>query len=135
MAFKISNNKPKDICVAYRCLNKRKTKDRFCSKHRHRYKKENNQIAHVFDKLRSNAIRRDKKFTLTLTQFKAFCADTGYLELRGRGRSDMSIDRIDPLKGYEEGNIRMITNFENAFKGSTYDVQVINGNDDAEVPF
>lgn len=114
--FKIVQNKDKKLCCAYRCKNKRTDKDRFCSKHRHRYDKENNPVNYVFNALRSNAKRRGKVFTLTLEQFKQFCEETDYINKRGKTGKSASIDRIDNNKGYEIGNIRILTLSENSAK-------------------
>jgi hypothetical protein len=114
--FLIIKNKDPKLCCAYRCKNRRQKRDRFCSKHRKRYKKETNPEAYHFDILRSNAKRRGKDFKLTLEEFKLFCEDTSYLKLKGRSAKSASIDRIDPEKGYEYGNIQVLTLAENSAK-------------------
>lgn len=70
--------------------------------------------------MRSNAKRRNKVFTLTLEQFKQFCEETDYINKRGKTGKSASIDRIDNNKGYEIGNIRILTLSENSAKW-TYD--------------
>ncbi len=52
--------------------------------------------------------------------------DSGWDETRrGRNVMDLSIDRIDSKRGYEEGNVRVITIGENAARGDT-DISWIN---------
>lgn len=114
--FKIIENKDKKLCCAYRCANKRAEKDRFCPKHRKRYKKEHNPVSYYYDLLKCNAKRRGKKFTLTLPEFKYFCDQTDYLKLKGKKASSASIDRIDPARGYEAGNIQILSLAENTRK-------------------
>lgn len=127
--FKIAKNKNKNLCSAFRCGRPRKSKDRFCSKHRHRYNKHNDPEAYTFNLLRSNARRRGKVFTITLEYFRAFCDFTDYIELKGRKSKCLSVDRKDPLKGYEPGNLQPLTVSQNSCKAQQ-DKEIIN-----EVPF
>lgn len=119
--FKIATNKDKNLCQAYRCGNKHTLKDRFCSKHRKRYEKENNFLAYTFNSLKSNAKRRGKDFSLTIEEFKLFCAETNYLALKGRMASSASIDRIRPGEGYHKDNIQILSLSNNSKKGTAED--------------
>lgn len=114
--FTIIKNKDPKLCCAYRCKNKKQTRDRFCGKHRKRYKKEMNPEAYYFDLLRSNAQRRGKEFKLTLEEFRQFCKETNYLKLKGKSAKSASIDRIDHTKGYEYNNIQVLTLAANTAK-------------------
>lgn len=114
--FKIVNNPKPGECCAYRCKNSCKKNDRFCAKHRHRYTKEVNPVNYVYDTLRCNAHRRGKLFTISKEYFIKFCEETGYLEKRGKTGKSASIDRIDPNKGYEEGNIQVLSLSANSSK-------------------
>jgi hypothetical protein len=109
-------NKIKGICTACRCLSPSYGNGRFCCKHRRRYQKENNPIAYTYDMLKQNAKTRNKVFTLTLEQFKKFCTDTNYIELKGKTGGSASIDRKDPNKGYEFGNLQVLTLSANTSK-------------------
>ena len=117
--FKIITKKDKNICCAYRCGNKRKAKDRFCPKHRHRYTKENNYISYAFHIWKSNCRRRGKENTVSLEEFKKFCEKTGYLSGKGRRPESMTIDRIDSSKGYSIENMRILSLSQNASKGNS----------------
>lgn len=119
--FKIIHTKPKHICCAYRCGEKRGTKSRFCPKHKHRFNKANNPLGYVYSMLKSNAKRRGKQFDLTLEQFKTFCAETDYLKKRGKTGKSASIDRIDNTKGYSLDNIQVLSLGDNSRKGSYED--------------
>lgn len=114
--FKIIPHKDKRYCCAYRCKNPRSPKDRFCGLHRHRYTKAMSPISYVYNSLKSNAKRRNKDFKLTLEEFTKFCEETNYMSKRGKTGKSASIDRIDNNKGYEVGNIRILTLSENSQK-------------------
>ena len=67
---------------------------------------------------KSDAKRRRKPFTITLEYFRTFAIETGYDEKRGRKKYDLTIDCIKPKLGYVPGNLRLLTNSENASKGN-----------------
>lgn len=113
----IDSKRAKGICVAHGCSNPPGTRDRFCWKHRKRYKKEHNPISYTYQILKGNARRRGKVFNLTIDQFRIFCEKTNYLALKGRSSSSASIDRIDPSKGYEADNIQILSLSDNSKKG------------------
>jgi hypothetical protein len=117
----IESKKKKGLCCAYRCSNKAAPRDKFCHKHRKRYQKENNTLTYVYGFLKNNAKRRGKSFELTKEEFKQFCEETGYLELRGKKAKSASIDRIDPRKGYSIDNIQILTLAENSSKSDNYE--------------
>lgn len=116
--FKIAENKDSKLCKAYRCLKHRNPKDRFCSKHRHRFNKFNRPVAYAFQTLKSNALRRGKEFTLTLEEFREFCKKTNYIDNKGKTKDSATIDRINPTKGYSLDNIQILTLSENGYKGA-----------------
>lgn len=74
----------------------------------------NNPFKYAYQTLKDNAKRREKGFSLTLDEFKGFCLETGYMVLKGINAEDATIDRIDESKGYELGNIRLLTVQDNA---------------------
>lgn len=114
--FKIIENKKPHVCSAYRCGNPRAPKKRFCHKHHARFQKETNPAGYFYSLLKQNAKHRGKEFRLTLDEFKQFCSETNYLELKGKTAKSASIDRIDHTKGYEIGNIQLLTLRENSAK-------------------
>lgn len=117
--FLIIKNKNKELCCAYKCSNKQSKKDRFCSKHSKRYQKEVNPINYAYNTLKCNAKRRGKSFELTLDQFKEFCQQTDYINLKGKTASSLSIDRIKQSEGYHYNNIQPLTLSENSKKGTS----------------
>jgi hypothetical protein len=115
--FQIKTNKKPHLCQAYRCTENKAPKKRFCHKHHARFQKETNPIGYTFNLLHQNAKRRGKEFKLTLGEFKTFCEETNYIELKGKTKKSASIDRIDPRKGYEIGNIQVLSLQANSSKG------------------
>lgn len=107
--------------MAHGCLKPRDGTKRFCPRHRHRYDKANRPIYYTYQILRNNAKKRGKEFSITLDEFREFCIETGYMQLKGRMATSATIDRIDPTKGYEKGNIRILSNEANGRKGATED--------------
>lgn len=114
--FVIIKNKDKSLCCAYRCKNARPKKDRFCPKHRKRFEKETRPLQYTYNALKSNARRRKKPFNLTIEEFEKFCDETDYLRLKGKHKNNLTIDRIRSDRGYEIGNIQVLTHFENSGK-------------------
>lgn len=112
----LAKNKPKHICPAYRCKNSKADKKRFCHRHHAANQKITNLASYTYNLLRSNAKRRNKIFTITLQDFKEFCEETNYLALKGRTKTKASIDRIDASKGYEKGNLQILTVSQNCRK-------------------
>lgn len=117
--FKEAKNKKPHLCVAYRCLNNKGTNDRFCYKHRKRYKKETNLLAYTYDLLKQNAKRRKKIFTISLDYFRKWCRDNNYLKLKGKSAKSASIDRDNPNLGYVEGNLKLLSLSANSKKHHT----------------
>ena len=114
--FVIIKNKSSHICSAYRCGNPKASKKRFCHKHHARFQKETNPSGYFYSLLKQNANRRGKEFDLSLDEFKQFCLDTNYMELKGKSAKSASIDRIDHTKGYSIGNIQVLSLRDNSAK-------------------
>ena len=117
----VAPNHPKrkrGICPAYGCTNKKAKGKSLCWRHTKIRHKHNNPIAYTFDALNNNAKRRGKEFTLTLEEFSQFCEETNYIELKGRSKRKMSIDRIDSSKGYSRDNIRILRFDQNCARGN-----------------
>ncbi len=88
----------------------------FCYRCAQRRNRERNPLVYAYKTLRSNARRRKHPFTLTLEQFEVFCIETGYLARKGRNPDSLTIDRIDARRGYEVGNLQVLTLIENVRK-------------------
>lgn len=66
--------------------------------------------------MRQNARYRKKGFNLTIDEFRIFCEKTDYLQLKGRGGGNITIDRKDNRKGYSFDNIQVLTLSQNSRK-------------------
>ena len=80
------------------------------------HKKKSNPVRIAYTSLKCHAKERGKEFSLTLDQFKEFCVKSNYLNCKGIEKNSYHIDRIDESKGYEIGNIQLLTNTENVRK-------------------
>ena len=68
--------------------------------------------------LKISARRRGKAFDLTFEQFQTFAVETDYINKRGIQAYDYTIDRKDNKRGYVIDNIAILTNSQNASKGT-----------------
>lgn len=75
----------------------------------------------AYHTLKGNAKRRGTPFALTFEEFREAIAGTGYRHRRGREADALHLDRVDPTRGYEPGNVRVCTASENCSKGTTAD--------------
>lgn len=116
-------------CKTPECVNAALPKRTICSTCQSRLYKERSPERYFYLRLKANAKRRGKAFSLTFEQFKEFCFKTEYLDKKGRKKFSLHIDRINPLDGYTIDNIRVLTNTENVkrrwlFDRSQYGLQV-----------
>lgn len=81
--------------------------------------KQRQEATYVLNMLRHSARKRALEFTLTVEQFKSWCAQTGYLQKRGTKTTGLTVDRIDHSKGYHIWNITTATHLENSTRGHT----------------
>ncbi len=88
-----------------------------CSKCRAREWRQNHPAEDAYRHLKSNAKRRGKPFKLTMPWWKAWCAVTNYLNLRGMGPDDMTVDCDDDYVGYVDDGITMKTRSKNSSEG------------------
>lgn len=111
-------------CIVEDCNNERANTKRgsylLCWKHRSQKLRRDNPATYYLNMLRQSAARRGIKFSLTVDQFKDFCGRTGFLKKRGQGPKDMTIDRKDPMQGYEINNIQMIEHRLNSSLGGKH---------------
>jgi hypothetical protein len=107
----------KKKCASKWCRNEAAPNRRWCHKCKSRREKISNPIGYHFNILRTNARRRGKEFTLTKVEFEQFCKETNYINLKGKKSTSMTIDRIDPNKGYSYDNIQILSQAENGAKG------------------
>lgn len=79
--------------------------------------KERHPETYVLNAIRQKAKKRRVPFTITLAQFREFCKQSGYLELRGTEPESATIDRINHDEGYHIWNIRVLSHAENSKNG------------------
>lgn len=109
-------------CCAYNCKNKpANKKGGLCHKHYRRKRREEDPVGTRYTDFKGNAKKRSKHFDITLKQFRLFCEKTGYLITKGKRGFNATIDRIDNSKGYTIDNIQLLTNRQNASKGTSED--------------
>jgi hypothetical protein len=101
-------------CGTPYCRNRRVPGRNFCNTCRGR--KYDSPGRRLFRNLKASAKRRGKAFLLEFEEFFAMARASGYLGGSGRKGACLQVDRIDPLRGYEPGNIRFISCSENSRK-------------------
>lgn len=103
-------------CKTKYCRNKRAGSGLSCSKCLKRNHKAKDPEAYFYNLLKSNAKRRKKYFDLTLQQFRDFCKETNYIELKGKTAKSASIDRKIMDRGYTFGNLQILSLSANTTK-------------------
>tara|TARA_Y100000034_G_scaffold29728_1_gene36129 strand:+ start:10756 stop:11262 length:507 start_codon:yes stop_codon:yes gene_type:complete len=104
------------LCVVKRCKNKAGKRFKVCYKHHRQRQKEQNPSRYYFDHLRNNAKNRGIEFHLTIEEFRKFCAETDYLDYKGKKAGNLTVDRKNPKKGYSYNNIQVLTLSQNSRK-------------------
>lgn len=85
------------------------TKGWICPKCRSRINKQNHPLRYRFNLLRCGAKRRGIEFKLTFNRYEELAKESGLHNNRGKTSDSLSIDRIDPKRGYEDDNVRVVT--------------------------
>ncbi len=110
------------VCACEGCKRLRPVgKSRYCFSCQYRRKRERNPIAFAYGLLRRHARERGKSFTISLAYFEAFCHATQYHTGAGRTVNALTVDRIDTTKGYEPGNLQVLSNAANVRKYWNYE--------------
>ncbi len=134
----------KGLCVVSSCRNKHIKYRNKCHKHKTLEYKQKHPIKYAYQTLRTNARRRGKSFSISFEYFEKFCIKTKIMLGRGINADSYHIDRIDESKGYEEGNLQVLTNAENVRKYREYNYKekkgytskIVDSEDDfSDVPF
>lgn len=89
-----------------------------CGYHRNQAWRLRNPVRGAWIALRAHAKQRGRTFTLVLESFRELCHRTRYHELTGNYPHSLTIDRIDPRRGYEPDNIQVITRSANCAKAA-----------------
>lgn len=120
--MKLRKKKLPGRCPVCRCRNApRNLSDhprstQLCGSHAKEQWRLNNPVHCAFDNLRASARKRKIPFSLTFDQFKAVILPTRYMDDKGKTRLCMHIDRKESTRGYEDGNIQVLTCTENVQK-------------------
>jgi len=107
-----------NICSVAFCRNRKAKGARICYKHRMEKWRAANPMRSSYCTLRDHAKCRRLAFTITFEDYREICETTRYLDEKGNEKDCLQLDRIDPLRGYEPGNIEVITCSENTAKGN-----------------
>ena len=96
-------------CKTRWCRGNARSHSPFCGKCFWRRLKEVNPLKYSFWKLKHRARERGHSFLLTFDEYKEFSIQSGYAEWKGKTAESLSINRIDPEKGYQKDNIEAVT--------------------------
>lgn len=103
------------LCETAYCRNMARDKRRFCNTCRCR--KYEKPLRRKFRNLKRSARDRGILFSLTFQHFERISIAGGHDKNSGSlWGNDTTIDRIDSKKGYEDGNIQILTRSENSEK-------------------
>jgi len=116
-----SGSKNPELCCVKFCRKHKVEGRKICYKHHLLSWRMSHPIRAAYSTLRDHAVRRKVKFTITFDDYKKLVLPTRYIEDKGNTKHDLHIDRIDPLRGYEVGNLQILTCSENSVKGATKD--------------
>lgn len=110
------------FCCAYGCKNSAIAKKRgLCHTHYSRYRRIVDPVYNRYVNFKGNALRRKKEFTITLQEFRKFCAETGYIICKGKRGRNCTIDRIRNWEGYNINNIQILSIGSNLDKYHKHD--------------
>lgn len=115
--FTLKKNPGAGLCGVKGC---RKDAPRMglCHAHRQYRWRMQNKKQSAFSSLRDHALSRGIRFTLDYQYFLGLTDALGYFDPKAESRGEwLSIDRIDVTRGYEPGNLRIVTHSENVIKG------------------
>lgn len=102
------------LCISYRCQRPTDGPNTLrCPVCRSRLSRLNQPVRYAYNMVKESARKRDIPFLLTFEEFKAFCDKTRYVELKGKNRHAMTVDRIDSSKPYQSDNIRPLSWIDN----------------------
>lgn len=101
------------------CCQRKKEKDRLiCAGHRKQLYRLRNPLRAAYQESMNSARKRKIAFRLSFAEFAGVLEGTNYLEQKGIRAWNLHIDRIESSKGYEVGNVRVITASENCRKAA-----------------
>ena len=111
----MNNDKELPRCATLYCLGTPQRYREYCEKCRTRQWRAKNPVKAAYRQLRRSAQKRGIEFDLSLYDFTVFSIETGYVWGLLQGY-DITIDRINSLKGYTKDNIQVLWRWDNAAK-------------------
>ena len=99
-------------CATRHCRRPRKN-GRYCYRCAKRRWREANPVHASYLNLKNRARQRHHEFDISLAEFDKLVTESGYIFLSGRQSSCLTINRINPNRGYVSGNLEVITGAEN----------------------
>ena len=90
---------------------------------RKKRQKENNPLLYYYNVHKQNAVKRELEFSITFEYWKKLW-NNDIVNMKNKG---LTLDRINPKKGYTNRNVRLISLTENATNGATIDKEIHNG--------
>lgn len=121
--FQISLKKKKQgfFCCAIACRNEPVKKlGGLCHKHYRRKRRIIDPVYCRYNNFKGNAKKRNIPFFVTLKEFTKFCYDNNYIVKKGNRGQNATIDRRCNAHGYHIWNMQLLTNRQNARKGSGF---------------
>lgn len=112
------------VCKTRRCKGKPRDLRTHPNSHQHcgscakKLWRMRNPVSAAYDNLRASARKRKIPFTLTLSEWRDFILPTRYMDESGCERFRLHVDRLDVTRGYEKGNLQILTCSENVAKGN-----------------
>ena len=119
--FHLCSSKAKGLCPVRFCRRCSRPDGRLCGTHHVAAWRKRNPTKAAWKNLKDHAKARKLAFGISFEAFVELCEKTGYMEGKGNKPENLAIDRIDALRGYVFGNIRVITVEANGRKGATED--------------
>ena len=112
--YEFKKSAGKGLCWVKGCRNFSRDDRCMCHMHMQRRWRAKNEVQADYANLKSHAKSRGLDFDLSPDYWRGLTDAFNYY---GKRDETPTIDRIDPTKGYVEGNLRVISLSENAAKG------------------
>lgn len=104
-------------CIIPGCKKKKSRRNLKCSMHLSREYRAKYPIQAYYYNLKKNAKQRHIAFDLSIEAFIRFCIKWNFIELKGRGEGELTVDRISNQRGYVENNLQALSLRDNGYKG------------------
>lgn len=114
--YEYKKRAPEGKCWVKRCPNMA-SNGCLCSKHYMRRWRHKNVESATYCTLRDHARGRKIAFTINIDYWKGLTDGYNFFQQKDR-KEILTIDRVDPCRGYEPGNLRVVSISENVAKGN-----------------